>query len=74
MNAFYNLEIRIKHSITNFRSLFGSSIPIAFCPRIIKIRAKTALNERAISFARPITLADFVPAYGSNLYKVTTRS
>lgn len=50
----------------------GSSIPRAFFPGMTEILAETALSERAISSASPMTRADLVPGSGSNSNKVIT--
>jgi hypothetical protein len=53
------------------RFAFGSSMPMALRPGRPR-RAPTALIERAISSARPITREDLMPGAGSSSYSVTT--
>ena len=47
-------------------------MPMALRPATTATRADTALIERAISSARPITRDDLMPGAGSSSYKVTT--
>ena len=59
-------------SSTISRRAFGSSMPITLRPGTTATRTDTALMERAISSARPITRDDLVPGAGSSSYRVTT--
>ena len=52
--------------------MFGSSIPIVFCPGIVEILADSELVFLAMSSERFITFETFTPAAGSNSFNVTT--
>src|SRR5450631_3243314 len=51
---------------------FGSSMPMALRPGTTATRADSALIERAMSSARPMTRDDLMPGAGSSSYSVTT--
>ena len=53
-------------------NVFGSSIPIVFCPGIVDILADSELVFLAMSSERFITFETFTPAAGSNSFSVTT--
>src|SRR5215211_4608572 len=50
----------------------GNSMPIALRPETTATRAESALIERAMSSASPITRDDLMPGAGSSSYSVTT--
>ena len=56
----------ISRSMTISRRSLGSSMPMALRPGTTATRAATALIERAMSSARPITREDLVPGAGSS--------
>ena len=59
-------------STTISRRSLGSSMPMALRPGTTATRAATALMERAMSSASPMTREDLVPGAGSSSYSVTT--
>ena len=63
---------RISRSTTFSRFSFGSSIPITDRPGTVDTRALSAIIDRAISSASPITRLAFRPGAGSSSYMVTT--
>ncbi|SCV65228.1 hypothetical protein ANAPH2_01196 [Anaplasma phagocytophilum] len=75
-----NFRSRSKYSLLSIRSRsttifllrFGNSMPITFLPGTTEILVDSALIDRAISSDKPIIREDFVPAEGSNSYRVTT--
>ena len=52
--------------------MFGSSIPIVLLPGIVAILADSELVFLAISSDKLIIFETFIPAAGSNSFKVTT--
>ena len=63
---------RISRSTTISRLSLGSSMPITDRPGTVDTRADSAIIDRAISSARPITRLALRPGAGSNSYMVTT--
>src|SRR6266404_6143799 len=51
---------------------FGNSMPMALRPGTTATRADSALIERAMSSASPMTRDDLMPGAGSSSYSVTT--
>ncbi|PWC78740.1 hypothetical protein TSH64_32060 [Azospirillum sp. TSH64] len=59
-------------SSTVSRLALGNSTPMTLRPGTTATRTDTALIERAMSSARPMTREDLVPGAGSSSYRVTT--
>ena len=57
---------------TSSRRALGSSMPMTLRPDTTAMRTDTALMERAMSSARPMTRLVLVPGAGSSSFRVTT--
>src|SRR6267142_4861162 len=67
-----SLAVSISRKYTFSRCGFGNSMPMALRPGTTATRAESALIDRAMSSASPITRDDLMPGAGSSSYSVTT--